>query len=84
MHAPLIPESSAREVGAAEVTAEEVQKAAHLTQPGTAPGPDDLPAEIWRRGGEMRYPLLARVFSRVGQLGTNPEEMLEGVVSPIF
>ena len=83
-HAPLIPETSARAVGAAEVTAEEVQKAARLTQPGTAPGPDGLPAEIWRRGGEVLYPLLARVFSAVGQLGTIPEEMLEGVVSPIF
>ena len=83
-HAPLIPESSARAVGAAEVTAEEVQKAARLTQPGTAPGPDGLPAELWRRGGEVLYPLLARVFSAVGQLGTIPEEMLEGVVSPIF
>ena len=32
----------------------------------------------------MLYPLLARVFSAVGHLGTIPEEILEGVVSLIF
>ena len=83
-HATPVPKSSARAVGAAEVKAEEVQKAAHLTQPGTAPSPDGLPLELWRRGGEALYPLLARVFSAVGQLGTIPEEMLEEVVSLIF
>ena len=83
-HATPIPEPSARAIGTADVTAEEIDHAARLTQPGTSPGPDGLPPELWRRGGEVLYPLLARVFSAIGHLGTVPEEMLEGVVTPVF
>ena len=83
-HASPIPHHMVEAAGAQEVTPEEVRHAARITQPGTSPGPDGIPPELWRRGGDVLYPLLAKVFSAIGQLGSTPEEMLDGVVVPIF
>lgn len=37
-------------------------------QPGRAPGPDGLPAQLYKRCREVLTPLLARVFSAMGGL----------------
>jgi hypothetical protein len=50
--------------------------------PGKAPGPDGLPPELWRKGGAHLYPLLASLFSAIGQTGAVPPGFLEGMVSP--
>ena len=83
-HASPIPHSVAEAAGAAAITPEEVASAVRLTQPGTSPGPDGIPPELWRRGGDVLHDLLAKVYSAIGQLGDIPAEMLDGIVVPIF
>ena len=52
--------------------------------PGKALGPDGLPPELWRRGGAHLYPLLASLYSAIGQTGEVPKGFLEGVISPYY
>ena len=47
-HTLPLPHSVAMAVGSENVTAEEVAAAARLTQPGTSPGLDGIPPELWR------------------------------------
>lgn len=68
-HASAIPLEVADAVGAEVVTPAAVASAVRLTQPGTSPGPDGIPPELWRRGGDVLHGLLAKVYSAIGQLG---------------
>lgn len=71
-------------VGAATVTAEEVKQALKRTPSGKAPGLDGLPAEVWRKCGDVMCPLLARVFSAIGTLRQIPDGFTDGVITSLF
>ena len=55
-------------------------------QPGTAPGLDGLPPEVWRRGGAdaTELQLLAALFTAAGSTGTTPPGFLQGAITPIY
>lgn len=73
-------------LGGLEVTAEEVAAAVKQSKSGKAPGLDGLPLEIYRKGGalDVLAPLLARLFTAMGQLGQVPAGLLDGVISIIY
>ena len=84
LHATRISEPLAAAAGSPTITTREVKYAAKNTRPGTSPGPDGLPAELWRRGGPALCDLLAAVFTAAGRTGSLPQHFLDGVLSPIF
>ncbi|KAG1668385.1 hypothetical protein FOA52_004895 [Chlamydomonas sp. UWO 241] len=66
------------------VTPAEVRAAATHSKPGTAPGPDGIPVDVWRKLGEPAFELLAAVFTAVGATGGTPPGFLDGVVASIY
>ena len=67
-------------VGACVVSEEEVKVAVKHSAPGKAPGMDGLPVELYRRYMALFVPLLARVYTAVGQLGVLPFGFTTGVI----
>ncbi|KAG1666688.1 hypothetical protein FOA52_013600 [Chlamydomonas sp. UWO 241] len=70
--------------GALVVTPAEVRAAATHSKPGTTPGPDGIPVDVWRKLGEPVFELLAAVFTAVGATGGTPPGFLDGVVASIY
>ncbi|KAG1657797.1 hypothetical protein FOA52_008187 [Chlamydomonas sp. UWO 241] len=70
--------------GAPVVTPAEVRAAATHSKPGTAPGPDGIPVDVWRKLGEPAFVLLAAVFTAVGATGETSPGFLDGVVASIY
>ena len=83
-HATPLDQQEAEAAGRPEVTAGEVEEAVRRARPGTAPGPDGVPVEVWRRGGEALWGLLAALYSAIGRTARTPAGFLNGVVSPIY
>lgn len=78
-----ISTEAAQTVGQEQVLLAEVQKAAARQPSGKAPGPDGIPAELWRKCKDVLYPLLTALYSAIGRTGDTPPGFLGGVVSPI-
>ena len=76
------PPETAAAMGEAVVTVGEVRTALQKAPPGRAPGADGLPVEIYQRTNCA--PLLAAVFTAVGQTNRVPEGFLDGVISSFF
>ncbi|KAG1666964.1 hypothetical protein FOA52_004247 [Chlamydomonas sp. UWO 241] len=70
--------------GALVVTPVEARAAATHSKPGTAPGPNGIPVDVWRKLGEPAFELLAAVFTAVGATGGTPPGFLDGVVASIY
>ncbi|KAG1667410.1 hypothetical protein FOA52_004827 [Chlamydomonas sp. UWO 241] len=83
-HSPRVPQAVADAAGALVVTPAEVRAAATHSKPGTAPGPDGIPVDVWRKLGEPAFELLAAVFTAVGATGGTPHGFLDGVVASIY
>ncbi|KAG1679464.1 hypothetical protein FOA52_007756 [Chlamydomonas sp. UWO 241] len=83
-HSPRVPQAVADAAGAPAITPAEVRAAAMHSKPGTAPGPDGIPMDVWRKLGEPAFVLLAAVFTAVGATGETPPGFLDGVVASIF
>jgi len=83
-HATPLDEAAAAAAGAPTISRREVQKAVTAAASGGSPGPDGLPPEFWKRGGEPLACLLAALFSAIGRTGDTPRGFLDGVVSPIY
>ncbi|KAG1665813.1 hypothetical protein FOA52_015306 [Chlamydomonas sp. UWO 241] len=83
-HSPRVPQAVAVAAGALVVTPAEVRAAATHSKPGTAPGPDGIPVDVWRKLGEPAFELLAAVFTAVGATGGTPPGFLDGVVASIY
>ncbi|KAG1665634.1 hypothetical protein FOA52_011228 [Chlamydomonas sp. UWO 241] len=83
-HSPRVPQAVADAAGALVVTPAEVRAAATHSKPGTAPGPDGIPVDVWRKLGEPAFELLAAVFTAVGATGGTPPGFLDGVVASIY
>ncbi|KAG1664367.1 hypothetical protein FOA52_004700 [Chlamydomonas sp. UWO 241] len=74
-HSPRVPQAVADAAGAPAITPAE---------PGTAPGPDGIPVDVWRKLGEPAFVLLAAVFTAVGAAGETPPGFLDDVVASIY
>ena len=59
-------------LGAAAVTEQEVWKALRHSRPGTAPGGDGIPVQLYQKFKDQFAPLLARVFTAIGVVGREP------------
>ncbi|KAG1659925.1 hypothetical protein FOA52_015363 [Chlamydomonas sp. UWO 241] len=81
---PRVPQAVADAAGALVVTPAEVRAAATHSKPGTAPGPDGIQVDVWRKLGEPAFELLAAVFTAVGATGGTPPGFLDGVVASIY
>ncbi len=81
----------------AEVTQAEVAAALQSMRANRAPGPDALPAEVWKlrapgdadlppeeQEGPILAPLLARLFTAIGRLQATPAGFLDGRVVALF
>ncbi|KAG1654951.1 hypothetical protein FOA52_003272 [Chlamydomonas sp. UWO 241] len=83
-HPPRVPQAVADAAGAPAITPAEVRAAAMHSKPGTAPGPDGIPVDVWRKLGEPEVVLLAAVFTAVGATGGTPPGFLDGIVASIY
>ena len=63
---------------------DEVVRALKRTPSGKAPGLDGLPAELWRKCGDVLCPLLAKVYSAIGTLRQLPVGFTDGVITSLF
>ncbi|KAJ9529316.1 hypothetical protein QJQ45_008000 [Haematococcus lacustris] len=73
----------ASQAGAPQVSCEEVRMACKHMAPGSAPGPDGLPVNVWRVGRGSLQPLLALLFTAIGNTHTMPHMFTWGAVCPI-
>ena len=62
---------------------EEVQTALARTQSGKAPGPDDVPVELFKLGGETSLDLLHSIIEKVWISGEWPEDWTRSVFVPL-
>ena len=83
-HAVRIPDTAAAAAGSMTVSAAEVQQALRHTASGKSPGPDGIPAELWRWAGPVVHPILAAVFTAAGEVGWLPPRFNVGAVVPLF
>jgi len=85
LHGPTgMPQPEADALGDVGVTVDEVKRALKCSKPGTCPGYDGIPIELYRKAGPPMWQLLARVFSAMGELHATPSNFLDGVISSIF
>ena len=80
---PLISDAAAAAAGSPTVTLAEVRWALRRARPGTAPGPDGLVLQIYRRCSASLAPLLARLFSAAGALRRLPRGFALGALHTI-
>ena len=78
---PSILGDDGREV--ATPTLEEVKKAISSLKSNKAPGPDSIPAELLKHGGEELAKALHEIIVEVWNSETMPDEWLEGSIVPL-
>jgi len=78
-----IPPPTAAAAGAPTITAEEVHVAIKRTPRSKVPGPDSIPAEVWAACSDFIAPLLASLFTAVGETGCTPAGFRDGLVTPL-
>ena len=78
------PPAEAAAAGCPDVTEAEVLAAIKRLPPGTAPGPDGIPIDAYRKHAAALAPLLARVFSYIGAAAAQgvpaPPDFLLGAI----
>jgi hypothetical protein len=77
------PEQAAA-LGSATVSAAEVAHALKHTPSGRSPGPDGLPAELYRVFRAQLAPVLAVLYSAIGALGRTPRGFLTGAITALY
>ena len=78
--APRVSEAEAAHLSCVEVTRAAVAAAMKRAKPGTSPGPDGLPLEVYRRFKPIFLPLLARVFQAIIRDVLLPPGFQDGVL----
>lgn len=79
---PVDPDLAAT-AGSPFVSMQEVLVALSGLPRGRSPGPDGIPAQLWRMGGEPAAALLASLFTAIGTLNTTPRGFTHGAVIPV-
>jgi hypothetical protein len=78
-HGPVgLSTPNADTLGHATVTIAEVRKALKHSKPGTSPGPDGIPVELYRKAGQSMVALVAKVLSAMGETNCTPLSFLDG------
>ena len=84
-HCTTAPQAAAAAAGSPDVTEAEVLAALRKLPPGTAPGPDGIPIDAYRKHAAALSPLLAQVFSCMGAAAARgssaPSDFLLGAIS---
>ena len=83
-HSRTLGPLEAEGLGQGSVTVDEVVYAIRGTAPGKSPGLDGLPGELFRQFREQLAPILASLYSAIGQLHRVPLGFLDGVIIPIL
>jgi hypothetical protein len=78
-----LPQGDVEMLGDLHVSEEEVMRALKRCPPGKSPGLDGIPVELYRRGASALGPLLARVYSAMGQTGQMPRTVLDGLITSL-
>ena len=65
-------------------TIEEVRDAVESLKCGKAPGPDGIPAEIFKCGGEELLSLLTEIFQKCWNSDEVPQQWLHAFVGNIY
>lgn len=81
-----------RRLGDVEIVNQEVQgisenkvrAAMKKMKSGKEVGPDDIPVEAWRCLGEMQVKFLIRLFNKILESESMPEEWRRSVLVPIY
>jgi exonuclease III len=79
-----IQPGEADQAGSQTVTEEEVLQAMKGTKASTSPGPDGIPAALWRWCKDPLAKVLARLYTAVGHTGTAPPGFLAGAVVALY
>ena len=79
--APKLSASQATLLDSPQILEAEVFKALSRARPGTAPGPDGLPMDLFRKYREQFAPILARLFSALAAGGALPPAFHDGIIS---
>ncbi|KAG1670863.1 hypothetical protein FOA52_000365 [Chlamydomonas sp. UWO 241] len=80
LHATPLPPELAVMAGSPTISTASVKRSAKMTQPGKAPGPDGLPAELWSSFQPELAPMLASLYTAIGTTGQSPPGYLDGVI----
>ena len=67
-----------------QISVEEVLKALARASPGTAPGPDGLPMDLFRKYRAQFAPLLACVFSALAAGHELPRAFHDGIITVLY
>lgn len=71
-------------IGAAELNTEAIKKAIVTSKPGTEPGRDGIPIEVYQRFQRELVPVLQKVYSAIGRTKRLPRGFLEGVIACLY
>lgn len=77
-------EAVSEELGKSIITEDEIKNAIKKAKPNTAPGLDGLPIGLYHLYKAELTPLLAKVFSAMGETNTVPTGFLDGVITSLF
>jgi hypothetical protein len=80
---PLHADLDADALGSLEVHVAEVVGAWKHSRPGTSPGPDGIPLEMYRRAGQGMAALLSRLFVAMLTTCQTPAKFLDGCITSI-
>ena len=83
-HAARLDSGVADLAGSPTVELGSVLAACRSTKPGKSPGPDGIPAELWRRCLPLLGRVLAQLFSAIGKEGVTPKGFLDGDIRTIY
>ena len=76
-------ERGTREVENLPVLKEEVKHAVHRLKPGKSPGPDNIPAELLKHGGEETIRILTLMCQKIWESKEWPEEWTKSLIIPL-
>jgi exonuclease III len=83
-HGPVgLPNAEVDMLGDMHVSEDEVLSALKRCPSGRSPGLDGIPVELYRRGSRALAPLLARVYSAMGETGQVPCTLLDGLITSL-
>lgn len=82
-HATRVDPALAADAAAVAVTPEEVTQACKHMRQDSSPGPDGLPAKVWRLGQGCLMDLLARLFTAIRAQQSMPHAFAAGLVCPV-
>ena len=81
---PRLAPDQAAALDSTQVTEREVRRALKATKPGTAPGHDGLPSQLYRRLKDTLAPLLAALFTAIATTGQLPARFHEGLITVVY